>query len=63
MTTNNLDKPAPTTPITYMNLDFYRMQKIYVEIYRWVGRVYEYFGCESNIVGEPAPTGITIDIF
>ncbi|WP_333325894.1 hypothetical protein, partial [Microcoleus sp. Aus8_D1] len=29
-----------------------------MEIYRWVGRVYEYLECESKVVGEPAPTGI-----
>ena len=35
--TSNLYKPAPTPPITYMNLDFARRRKTYMGIYRWVG--------------------------
>ncbi|MEG4639569.1 hypothetical protein, partial [Microcoleus sp. Aus8_D4] len=30
--TNNSDKPAPTQPITYINLDLYQMCKIAIEI-------------------------------
>ena len=53
--TNNLYKPAPTPPITYMNLDFARRRKTYMGIYRWVGAGLLYCRLLTIIVGETRP--------
>ncbi|MEG4596742.1 hypothetical protein QUB00_33775, partial [Microcoleus sp. F8_C2] len=53
--TNNLDKPAPTPPITYINLDFDRNRKTYMGIYRWVGAGLLYCRLLTIIVGETRP--------
>src|SRR4028118_139551 len=58
--TNNLNKPAPTPPITYINLDFLNMRSRIVGVgftkNNCRGGFYQQYLTSTNNLNKPAPT-------